>query len=76
MTYFILKEKNFHAVFLLYFLVDAKFIFSVAYFLTVFWKGISEFFGHKLLHLRYCKGPKSSSVCTNMDCILQVPRKR
>ena len=57
------------------FLVGAKFIFSVAYFLTVFWKGISEFFGHKLLHLRYCKGPKSSSVSTNMDCILQVPKR-
>ena len=70
------KKKNFHAVFLRYLFVGICLpqcsFFFLAYFSTVLWKGVSYFFCHEMLHLRYCKGLKSSPVCTNMDCIYPV----
>ena len=45
---FILKEKNLHAVFLWYLFMGiclSQFsFFFLAYFLSVFWKGVSQFF--------------------------------
>ena len=73
MTYFILKEKKLSCSIFTMFFGGCKVYFFCS--ILLFSKGISEFFGHKLLRLRYCKGPKSSSVSTNMDCILQVPKR-
>ena len=77
MTYFVLKEKKLSCSIFTVFFGGCKVYFFCSILLNcVLESCISEFFGHKLLHLRYCKGPESSSVCTNMDSILQVPLER
>ena len=62
-TCFTLKEKNIHAVFLLYLFVGICLLqYSISFFadfLAVFSKGVS--YCHKMLRLS-CRGPKSCSV--------------
>ena len=68
-TCFTLKEKNIHAVFLLYLFVGIwllQYSFSFfADFLAVFFERVS--YCHKMLRLS-CRGPKSCSVWTSMNC--------